>query len=104
VTSVTDQRGKITTFGYNNRGLRTSTAYPNGLTQEARWDDSRRLSCIYAYTGAGPGNGQNVCPAASTSLLTFFKYDYTAPGGVDTTTRYGVTSRPAPPPPTPTTP
>lgn len=91
-TSVVDQLGRQTTFGYNARDLRTSTAYPNGVTQRQVWDDSGRLECIYGHNGAPPVSGEN-CPAASPDLLTFFSYDYTGPSGLDTTTRYGETNR-----------
>ncbi len=95
VSSIVDQAGRSTTFGYNNRGLRTDTTYPNGVVMKAAWDDSRRMRCTYAYTGTAPTTGTDNCPTPSTALLTFFRYDYTdTVAGVqtDTNRREAVTS------------
>lgn len=93
VTTVKDQKGRTTSFGYNTRDLRTSTSYPNGVTEKAAYDDSRRLACVYGYTGTAPAVGANGCPSPSTSLLTYFGYTYTNPTGRDTTTRHTETTR-----------
>ncbi len=96
VSSIIDQAGRTTTFGYNNRSLRTDTTYPNGVVMKAAWDDSRRMRCTYAYTGTAPTTGTDNCPTPSTGLLTFFRYDYTdTVAGVqtDTNRREAVTGR-----------
>jgi RHS repeat-associated protein len=97
VSSVTDQEARKTEFTYNKRGLRRKTAYPNGVVQEARYDDARRLKCIYSYKGTAPaGTDEEACPSASTSLVTFFSYDYSdTVGGVqsDTNRREKLTER-----------
>jgi RHS repeat-associated protein len=95
VTSVVDQKGRTTSFGYDNRDHRTSTVYPNGVTMRAAYDPSGRMACSYAHTGAAPGVGSDGCPAPSTSLLTFFGYDYTSPrtGNPDTLMRHAETDR-----------
>lgn len=92
-TSVIDQRNRTTSFAYNTRDMRTSTVYPNGVTQKQEFDESGRMTCIYGYTGTPPSVGGDGCPNPSTSLLTFFSYDYTAPGGRDTKTRYAEADR-----------
>lgn len=88
VTSVTEQEARRTEFTYNTRGLRRKTAYPNGVIQESRYDDSRRLKCIYSYKGTAPaGTDDEVCSSAATSLVTFFSYDYSdTVGGVQSDT------------------
>ncbi len=78
----------------------TTSARPfDGVIQESRYDDSRRLKCIYSYKGTAPtGTDDEGCPSASTSLVTFFSYDYTdTVGGVqsDTNRREKLTERDA---------
>jgi RHS repeat-associated protein len=87
-TSVTDQRGRVTEFAYDDHDHRVSTVYPNGVTMKQAFDESHRLTCTYGYTGPAPGTGPNGCPTPSTGLLTFFSYDYMSPNGRDTRTRY----------------
>lgn len=96
VGSIIDQAGRTTTFGYNQRGLRTDTTYPNGVRMKTAWDDTSRMRCTYAYTGTAPTTGADNCPTPSTGLLTFFRYDYTdtvAGVQIDTNRREAVTGR-----------
>ena len=93
-TSVVDQRNRTTSFAYNTRDMRTSTVYPNGVTQKQEFDESGRMTCIYGYTGTPPSVGGDNCPNPSTSMLTFFSYNYIDPTtGRDTNTRYAETDR-----------
>jgi RHS repeat-associated protein len=98
VDSVTDQRGRRTQFTYDKRQLREKTIYPNGVTMEAKWDDSRRTKWIVSYPtpqrgGCIDSNG-NPQTGGSTTCLTHFAYNYTDPvTGFDTNTRYSVTDR-----------
>lgn len=82
VSRVTDQKDRTTTFDYDDKGNRTVTAYPNGVTQESRYDDAGRMACTYAYTGSPPA-GQDDCPQASTTLLELRDYSHERVG-VDT--------------------
>lgn len=75
VDRVTDQKGRHTTFAYDERGNRTQTRYPNGVTQASKFDDSSRMECTYAYTGSDPA-ADDGCPEASTSLLVFEAYSH----------------------------
>jgi RHS repeat-associated protein len=99
VTSIVDQENRTTTFSYNKKGARRKTAYPNGVAMEWRYDDAGRVTCAYSYKGTAPAtdpNAEESCPAASTSLLTFYKYEYGALlGGVmtDTNRREKTTER-----------
>jgi RHS repeat-associated protein len=92
LASVLDQKGRTTSFGYNAQDQRTTTVYPNGVTEKQRFDEAKRLTCVYAHTGTPPALGANGCPAPSTALHSFFGYDYLA-GTRGTTTRRKVTNR-----------
>ena len=94
-TGVSDQRNRTTSFGYNTRDMRISTVYPNGVTMKQAFDGDGNLSCIYGYTGTAPTvDPDDDCPAASTSLLSFFSYTYVDPANDrKTTTRYSETNR-----------
>jgi RHS repeat-associated protein len=78
VTSIVDQAGRTTTFDYDDKGNRTATHYPNGVTMASKYDDSRRITCTFSYTGSAPAAGSDgSCPDPSTSLLTYVRYHYT---------------------------
>lgn len=95
-TSVTGPEGRTTRFEHDKNGNRTSTAYANRVTMAARFDDSNRMTCTYAYTGTAPGASADTCPDPATSMLTFFEYSYQATlAGIptDTNRREQVTDR-----------
>lgn len=55
VATVTEPNGRVTSLGYNDRGARTSTAYPNGVTVTNTLDAADRITAIVAGTaGAAP--------------------------------------------------
>ena len=114
VISVTDQNADpnaatqpdpahTTTFEYNKHDLRTKTTYPTStdpnnpndkVVMEQKYDEARRLRCIYAYKGTPPtGSGTSGCPAASPTLLTFYSYTYENSLGMDTMSRQSETNR-----------
>lgn len=72
-TSVTepDNPANIIRFSYDANGNRRQTIYPNGVTQYEDYDDSERLSRIYAQKAGSP------------NLLTDFGYGYRDAGGID---------------------
>ena len=94
VTSVTDQMGRETTFGYNDRDQRTSTTYPhipgaNSAVMKNAYDEAHRLVCTYTYAGAEPALNGDGCPTDRTTPMIDVEYGYTDPTtGLDTTTRY----------------
>ncbi len=75
VNELTEPGGAITTFGYDNDNNRTSTTYPNGVTQTVSYDASNRLKTIVGTRGL--------------STLTSFAYDYKL-AGKDTGMRHSV--------------
>lgn len=71
LVSLTDPGAKTTNFGHDAAGRRTTTAYPNGVTQTVVYDASGRPTAISARTASGP-------------LITDFTYSYAdAASGVD---------------------
>lgn len=92
-TQVTDQKGNQTTFGYDKQDRRETTTYPNGVVMKSKFDDARRLLCIYSYTGTAPTLDSDGCPSPAAGLVSLHKYTYTSNLGLDTTTRYSETNR-----------
>lgn len=91
VTSLQEPNSSTTTFGYNAGYRRTSSAYPNHVTECMFYDSAERLSQI---------NGMKVnqaCPAGSgspntTTMLNYFSYSYVSPvTGKDSDQRWSVT-------------
>jgi RHS repeat-associated protein len=78
VTSVVEPGEHTTTFAYDDDDNRTTTAYPNGVTQRVTYDASDRLTSIEGTKG--------------TSVLTRFAYSY-ARSGTDTGLRRSVTDK-----------
>jgi RHS repeat-associated protein len=77
VTSLVEPGGATTTFAYDDDDNRTSTTYPNGVTQSATYDAADRLTSIAGTKGS--------------TTLTRFSYTYTKPGTVtDTALRHSV--------------
>ena len=78
VTSLLEPNGSSTTFGYNGGYRRTSTAYPNTVSESMTYDSSERLTQIKATKG--------------TSTLNSFTYSYVSPvTGKDSDLRWSVT-------------
>ncbi|MCA1843039.1 MAG: hypothetical protein LC792_07570, partial [Actinobacteria bacterium] len=78
LATLTEPGAKVTTFLYDPAGRRTSTAYPNGVTQTIAYDNSGRQTRIRA-TNAGGG------------VLSDFSYSYANPStGADTGLRQRV--------------
>lgn len=67
--SCTGTISKCTTFGYDANNNRTSTTYPNGVTQAVTYDPSGRAKTIISTKG--------------TTTLTSLTYSYTTTGGND---------------------
>ncbi|MFG3101732.1 RHS repeat-associated core domain-containing protein [Streptomyces sp. NPDC048182] len=53
LTQLKDPQGKVTTYGYNNNDVRTSTAYPGGTQQKVDVDNSSRPKSIKATSSKG---------------------------------------------------
>jgi len=78
VISLLEPNGSSTTFGYNGGYRRTSTAYPNTVSDSMTYDSSERLTQIKATKG--------------TSTLNSFTYSYVSPvTGKDSDLRWSVT-------------
>ncbi len=81
VSSLTEPSGAKTTFSHDKSYRRTSTAYPNAVTQNATYDASGRMTKIAATNSAG-------------TTLTSFTYSYTDPAtGKDSALRQSVTDK-----------
>lgn len=83
LAQLTEPDGATTSFAYNPDNQRTHTGYPNGVSQQAVYDDSGRLTSMTATTTSG-------------ATLTAFDYTYTDPAsGTDTALRQSMTDRDA---------
>lgn len=110
-TSIDDPRPNATgvtaetQFAYDRHDKRVKTTFHiaggNPLVERAKYNDAGQPICIYSYRlNTSPLSSQDEtleeppCPSAeATGLITFFRYDYTAPGGFKTSNKYTTTTK-----------
>jgi RHS repeat-associated protein len=87
LTSLTEPNGAVTTFAYNSAFYRTTTAYPNGVTECTTLDASERVTVVKAVKLGQPTN----CLSTVTTTLNSYTYSYLNASARDTSLRTSVT-------------
>jgi RHS repeat-associated protein len=93
LTELKDPQGRVTTYGYNNNDVRTTTTYPGGTVQEVKPDNSSRpqtirttsprgtlVSLAYTYNYGTDGRTDGSKIRTSTDNVTGLKRTYTYDG------------------------